>query len=80
MSGIIKLSISTFLNRLYVPQQVYSAAPKKEQLIILSFFGTISSNLKQKLQTFVRNYFLLCNITVILKLVSAIFYQIFISD
>ena len=40
-SSIIELSIRTFLNRLYVPKQVYSTAPKKELLIILPFLGTI---------------------------------------
>ena len=46
-SSIIELSIRTFLNRLYVPKQVYSTAPKKELLIILPFLGTMSSNLKR---------------------------------
>ena len=36
-----------FLNRLYVP--------KKKLIIILPFLGTISSNLKRKLQTSIRN-------------------------
>ena len=46
---IIELSIKTFLNRLYVPKQVYLTAPKKELLKILPFLGTMSSNLKRKL-------------------------------
>ena len=50
-SGIIEVSIRTFLNRIYVPKQVYLTAPKKELLIILPFLGTMSSNLKRKLQT-----------------------------
>ena len=50
-SSIIELSIRIFLNRLYVPKQVYSTAPKKELLIISPFLGTMSSNLKRKLQT-----------------------------
>ena len=54
-SSIIELSIRTFLNRLYVPKQVYSTALKKELLIILPFLGTMSSNLKRKLQTSIRN-------------------------
>ena len=54
-SGIIEVSIRTFLNRLYVPKQVYLTAPKKELLIILPFLGTMSSNLKRKLQTSIRN-------------------------
>ena len=65
--GIIELSIRTFLNRLYVPKQVYSTAPKKELLIILPFLGTMSSNLKRKLQTSIRNSLPQCNIKVILK-------------
>ena len=66
-SSIIELSIRTFLNRLYVPKQVYSTAPKKELLIILPFLRTMSSNLKQKLQTSIRNSLPQCNIKVILK-------------
>ena len=66
-SSIIELSIRTFLNRLYVPKQVYSTAPKKELLIILPFLGTMSSNLKRKLQTSIRNSLPQCNIKVILK-------------
>ena len=67
LSSIIELSIITFLNRLYVPKQVYSTASKKELLIILSFFGTMSSNLKRKLQTFIRNSLPQCNIKIMLK-------------
>ena len=66
-SSIIEFSIRTFLNRLYVPKQVYSTAPKKELLIILPFLGTMSSNLKRKLQTSIRNSLPQCNIKVILK-------------
>ena len=66
-SRIIELSIRTFLNRLYVPKQVYSTAPKKELLVILTFLGTMSSNLKQKLQTSIQNSLPQCNIKVILK-------------
>ena len=66
-SGIIEVSIRTFLNRLYVPKQVYLTAPKKELLIILPFLGTMSSNLKRKLQTSIRNSLPQCNIKVILK-------------
>ena len=40
---------------------------KKELLIILLFLGTMSSNLKQKLQTSIRNSLPQCNIKVILK-------------
>ena len=72
-SVIIELSIKTFLNRLYVPKQVYSTAPKKELLIILSFLGTMSSNLKQKLQTSIQNSLLQCNIKVILKSTNHLF-------
>ena len=67
MSGNIELSIRTFLNRLYVPKQVYLIAPKKELLIILPFLGTMSSNLKGKLQTSFSNSLPQCNIKVILK-------------
>ena len=66
-SVIVDLSIRTFLNRLYVPKQVYLTAPKLELLIILPFLGTMSSNLKQKLQTSIRNSLPQCNIKVILK-------------
>ena len=59
--------IINFLNRLYVPKQVYLTAPKKELLIILPFLGTMSSNLKRKLQTSIRNSLPQCNIKVILK-------------
>ena len=69
-SVIIELSVRTFLNRLYVPKQVYLTAPKKELLITLPFLGTMSSNLKQKLQTFIRNSLPKCNIKVILKSTS----------
>ena len=75
-SGIIEVSIRTFLNRLYVPKQIYLTAPKQELLIILPFLGTMSSNLKQKLQTSIRNSLPQCNIKVILKLtkrLSALF-------
>ena len=48
-------------------KQVYSTAPKKELLIILPFLGTMSSNLKRKLQTSIRNSLPQCNIKVILK-------------
>ena len=75
-SGIIEVSIRTFLNRLYVPKQIYLTAPKQELLIILPFLGTMSSNLKQKLQTPIRNSLPQCNIKVILKLtkrLSALF-------
>ena len=41
-SGIIELSIGTFLNRLYVSKLVYLTALKKQLLIILTFLGTIS--------------------------------------
>ena len=66
-SGIIEVSIRTFLNRLYVPKQVYSTAPKKELLIILPFLGTMSSNLKWKLQTSIWNSLPQCNNKVILN-------------
>ena len=66
-SGIMDVSIRTFLNRLYVPKQVYSTAPKKELLIILPFLGTMSSNLKQKLQTSIQNSLPQYNTKVILK-------------
>ena len=66
-SGIMDVSIRTFLNRLYVPKQVYSTAPKKELQIILPFLGTMSSNLKQKLQTSIRNSLPQYNTKVILK-------------
>ena len=66
-SGIIEVSIRTFLNRLYVPKQVYLTTPKKELLIILPFLGTMSSNIKQKLQTSIQNSLPQCNIKVILK-------------
>ena len=66
-SAIIELTIRTFLNRLYVLKQVYSTAPKKELLIILLFLGTMSSNLKRKLQTSIRNSLPQCNIKVISK-------------
>ena len=66
-SGIIELPIRTFLNRLYVPKQVYVTAPKRKLLIILPFLGTVSSNLKRKLQTSIRNSLPQCNIKVILK-------------
>ena len=66
-SGIIELSIRIFLNRLYVPKQIYSTAPKKELLIILLFLGTMSSNLKWKLHTSIRNSLPQCNIKVILR-------------
>ena len=61
---------------LYVPKQIYLTAPKQELLIILPFLGTMSSNLKQKLQTSIRNSLPQCNIKVILKLtkrLSALF-------
>ena len=54
-SGIIELSIRTFLNRLYVEEKVYLTAPKKKLLIILPFARTMSSNLKRKSQTSIRN-------------------------
>ena len=66
-SGIKELSIRTFLNRLYVPKRIYSTAPKKELLIILPFLGTMSSNLKRKLQTSIQNSLPQCKIKVILK-------------
>ena len=66
-SCIIELSIRNFLNRLYVPKQVYLTAPKKELLKILPFLGTMSSNLKRKLQTSIRNSLPKCNIKVVLK-------------
>ena len=55
LSSIMELSIRPFLNRPYVPKQLYSTATKKELLIVLPFLGTMSSNLKQKLQTSNRN-------------------------
>ena len=69
-SGIIELSIRTFLNRLYFRKQVYLKAPKKELLTILPFLGTMLSNLKQKLQDSFRNLSLQYNIKVILKLTN----------
>ena len=48
-SGIIDLSMS-FLNWLYVPKQIHSTAPKKQLLTILPILGTMTSNLRQKLQ------------------------------
>ena len=72
-SGTMELSIRTFLNRFYVPRQVYFAAPKKELLIILPFLGAMSSNLKQKLQTFIRNSLPQCNIKVILDSTNHLF-------
>ena len=50
-SGIIELSIRTFLNRLYVLKQIYSTVPKTELLIILPFLGTMSSNFHSKFIT-----------------------------
>ena len=47
--------IRTFLNRLYIPRQVYLTAPIKELLIILLFLGTMPSNLKRTLQTSIQN-------------------------
>ena len=61
------ITIRTFLNRLYVLKQIYSTAPKKELLIILPFLETMSSNLKQKLQSSIQNSLPQCNINVILK-------------
>ena len=55
---------------LYVLKQVYLRAQKKEQLILLAFLGTISSNLKQKLQISIRNCLSQCNIEVVLKLAN----------
>ena len=66
-SGIVELSIRTFLTRLYVPKKVYSTAPKKELLIILPFLGTMSSNLKQYLQTCIGSSLPQCNIKSNLK-------------
>ena len=40
------------------------------QLILLAFLGTISSNLKQKLQISIRNCLSQCNIEVVLKLAN----------
>ena len=69
-SGIIELSIRTFLNKNYFPKEVYLTASKKELLIISSILGTISSNLKQKLQASLRNSLPQYNIKVILKSAS----------
>ena len=58
-------------------KQIYSTAPKKELLIILPFLGTMSSNLKLKLQTSIRNSLPQCNIKIILKStnhLSSLFY------
>ena len=65
LSNII--TIRTFLNRLYVPKQIYSTAPKKELLIVLPFLETMSSNLKQKLRSSIQNSSPQCNINVNLK-------------
>ena len=57
-----------FLNRLYVPKQVYLAAPKKEFLIIFyPFLEPCHQILKRQLQTSIRNLLPQCNIKVILK-------------
>ena len=75
-AGIIEVSIRTLLNRLYVLKQVCLTAPKKELPIILPFLGAMSSHLKRKLETSIRNSLPQCNIKVILKsakLLSALF-------
>ena len=66
-SGIIEQSIKTFLNKLYVPKRVYITVPKKELFIILPFLGTMSSNIKRKLQTCFQKSLPQCHIKIILK-------------
>ena len=47
---------------------MYSTAPKKKLLIILPFRGTMSSNLKPKLQISIQNSLPQCNVKVISSL------------
>ena len=47
---------------------MYSTAPKKKLLIILPFHGTMSSNLKPKLQISIQNSLPQCNVKVISSL------------
>ena len=48
-------------------KKVYLTALKKKLLIVLPFLGTMSLNLKQKLQTSIQNSLSQCNIKTILK-------------
>ena len=72
-SGIIEQSIRSLLNKLHVPKKVMPTVPRKERFIVLSYLGTLSSNLKQKLRTGFKNSLPKSNIKKILKLRNSIF-------
>ena len=66
-SGIAEQSIASFLNKVYVPKKVILTVPKKELFIVLPYLGTLSSNLKRKLGTCLKNSLPQCNIKIIIK-------------
>ena len=72
-SGIIEQSIRSLLNKLHVPKKVIPTVLRKERFIVLSYLGTLSSNLKQKLRTGFKNSLPKSNIKKILKLRNSIF-------
>ena len=75
-SGIIEQSIKSFLNKCHVPKKVVPTFPKKELFIVLSYLGTLSSNLKRELKACFKNSLPQCNIKIILKSTNR-FYSLF---
>ena len=72
-SEIKEQSIRYFLNKLHVPKKVIRTVPKKELFIVLSYLGTLSSNLKRKLRTCSKNSLPQCNIKIILTSTNRLF-------
>ena len=65
--NIIDQCIKKFLDKLYVPNQIVLAAPKKELLVVLPFLGTFSLNVRKRLYKAVSKSLPQCNVKVIFQ-------------
>ena len=66
-SGIIEQYIRSFLIKLHITRKVIPTVPKKELFIVLPYPGKLSSNLKRKLTTCLKNSLPQRNIKIILQ-------------
>ena len=65
--NIIDQCIKKFLDKFYVPKQMVPTALKRELLVVLSFLGKFSLNLRKRLYKSVSKPLLQCNIKVIFQ-------------
>ena len=64
---LIDQCVETFLNKIFVPKRTLVTVPKKYILIVLSFLGQFSLNLRSRLYNFFRKTLPQCNIKVIFQ-------------